>query len=302
MSTDERSIARVKRIARALALLVALRARPGGRAVIASRPPHRRRSRTSIPRERVVPVEPPGRDGGRGAAAAGRGVRLRLHGGVRRADETNTQLLGVAIGGALALLAAAAIVAGKLVVPQETAVEERGPLLVEEQAEEVVEMIEAGGEGISRRALLTGAGGVAGAALVTAAATPIASLGPTLDGIHQTPWHARRAPGRRPGQPVPRRRDPDRQLLHRAARGRRPGAARRRAARRPAAAVLSSTCPPARRSWAPDGIVAYSKICPHAGCAISLYRYPTYAPTSAAARRSPARATTRRSRPARAGG
>jgi ubiquinol-cytochrome c reductase iron-sulfur subunit len=26
--------------------------------------------------------------------------------------------------------------------------------------------------------------------------------------------------------------------------------------------------------------MAFSKICPHAGCAISLYRYPTYAPTS----------------------
>ncbi len=34
--------------------------------------------------------------------------------------------------------------------------------------------------------------------------------------------------------------------------------------------------PPARRDWAPDGIIAYSKICPHAACAISLYRYPTY--------------------------
>jgi ubiquinol-cytochrome c reductase iron-sulfur subunit len=38
--------------------------------------------------------------------------------------------------------------------------------------------------------------------------------------------------------------------------------------------------PAARRSWAPEGILAYSKICPHAGCAISLYRYPTYQPTS----------------------
>ncbi len=33
------------------------------------------------------------------------------------------------------------------------------------------------------------------------------------------------------------------------------------------------------RGWAPDGIVAYSKICTHAGCAISLYRKPTFAPT-----------------------
>jgi ubiquinol-cytochrome c reductase iron-sulfur subunit len=194
-------------------------------------------------------------------------------------EETNTQLLGIAIGGALAMLAAAAIVAGKFVVPQETAVEERGPLLVEEQAEEVAEMIGAGGEGISRRALLAGAGGVAGAALLTAAATPIASLGPTLHGIHQTPWHAGVRLLDDEGRPylvgeirigslytaLPEGGAPDHlgsglivvrlppYFLH---------------------------LPPARQSWAPEGIVAYSKICPHAGCAISLYRYPTYAKTS----------------------
>ena len=38
--------------------------------------------------------------------------------------------------------------------------------------------------------------------------------------------------------------------------------------------------PPQRRGWAPEGILAYSKICPHAACAISLYRYPTFGPTS----------------------
>jgi ubiquinol-cytochrome c reductase iron-sulfur subunit len=38
--------------------------------------------------------------------------------------------------------------------------------------------------------------------------------------------------------------------------------------------------PAPRRRWAPEGLVAYSKICPHAACAISLYRYPTFAPTS----------------------
>jgi ubiquinol-cytochrome c reductase iron-sulfur subunit len=34
--------------------------------------------------------------------------------------------------------------------------------------------------------------------------------------------------------------------------------------------------PPQRKSWAPQGIVAYSKICTHAGCAIALYRKPTF--------------------------
>lgn len=193
--------------------------------------------------------------------------------------DANTQLLGVAMGAALILLAAAAIIAGKLVVPQETAVEERGALLDEQQTETVVEIIESGGEGISRRVLLIGAGGVAGAAMVTAAATPLASLGPTLNALHQTPW----ARGIRlvddQGTPyraddiqigafytaLPEHSDPE-------AFG---------------AGLLVVRLPPtfihlpaARRAWAPSGILAYSKICPHAGCAISLYRYPTYAPTS----------------------
>jgi ubiquinol-cytochrome c reductase iron-sulfur subunit len=38
--------------------------------------------------------------------------------------------------------------------------------------------------------------------------------------------------------------------------------------------------PPGRGDWAPRGILAYSKICTHAGCAISLYRKPLFAPTS----------------------
>jgi ubiquinol-cytochrome c reductase iron-sulfur subunit len=39
--------------------------------------------------------------------------------------------------------------------------------------------------------------------------------------------------------------------------------------------------PPERRGWAtPEGIVAYSKICTHAGCAVALYRSPNYRPTS----------------------
>jgi ubiquinol-cytochrome c reductase iron-sulfur subunit len=38
--------------------------------------------------------------------------------------------------------------------------------------------------------------------------------------------------------------------------------------------------PPARRAWAPEGLLAFSKICTHAGCAVSLFRYPTYEPTS----------------------
>jgi ubiquinol-cytochrome c reductase iron-sulfur subunit len=37
--------------------------------------------------------------------------------------------------------------------------------------------------------------------------------------------------------------------------------------------------PAGREDWAPEGIVAYSKICTHAGCSIALYRNPLFEPT-----------------------
>jgi ubiquinol-cytochrome c reductase iron-sulfur subunit len=38
--------------------------------------------------------------------------------------------------------------------------------------------------------------------------------------------------------------------------------------------------PEDRADWAPEGILAFSKICTHAQCAISLFRYPLYAERS----------------------
>jgi ubiquinol-cytochrome c reductase iron-sulfur subunit len=38
--------------------------------------------------------------------------------------------------------------------------------------------------------------------------------------------------------------------------------------------------PRGRQDWAPGGLLAFSKICTHAGCAISLYRAPLFQPTS----------------------
>jgi ubiquinol-cytochrome c reductase iron-sulfur subunit len=187
--------------------------------------------------------------------------------------QTQTQLLGLAMGCALFLLAAAAIVAGRLVVPQETAVEPRDQLLREEEVEEVVEIIESGGEGISRRGLLTVTGGLAGAAVLGATVAPLASLGPPAGVLHQSPWrrgirlvddegNVYAASDIQIGSfytALPEGGNADslgagllvirlpRPMIH---------------------------LPAARGDWAPEGIMAYSKICPHAGCAINLYRYP----------------------------
>ena len=40
----------------------------------------------------------------------------------------------------------------------------------------------------------------------------------------------------------------------------------------------TSSCRRDRGDWAPNGIVAYSKICTHAGCAVALYRKPLFPP------------------------
>jgi len=192
----------------------------------------------------------------------------------------DAQLLGIALGGALAFLSAAFIVLGKQVVPQETHVEERDLLLEEEPRQDVIEIVESGAEGVSRRALLLGAGGLAGAGLVTASLTPVASLGPTLNGIHSTQWYRGRKLVDESGSPY-KAAEIQVGTFYTAL-------PQHGESEHLDAGLIVVRLPPeylhlpaARRGWAPDGIVAYSKICPHAGCAISLYRYPTYAATSA---------------------
>ena len=193
--------------------------------------------------------------------------------------ETDTQLLGLAMGACLAMLAAAAIVAGKLVVPQETAVEPRDQLLDDAQVDEVVEIVEAGGEGVSRRVLLTGAGGLAGAAVITAVAAPLASLGPPSRSLRDSPWRRGVRLVDDQSSPYPASEIqigsfntalPEGESWESFGAG-------LLVIRLPEEMI---DLPPSRRGWTPQGIMAFSKICTHAGCAISLYRYPTYQPTS----------------------
>ncbi|MBO0768309.1 MAG: Rieske (2Fe-2S) protein [Solirubrobacterales bacterium] len=192
----------------------------------------------------------------------------------------NTQLLGLALGLALLLAAAAAIVAGKAVVRQETAVQERDQLESADATEHVLEITHSGGEGISRRTLLIGAGTAAGAALVTAAATPVASLGPRLDRIHATPWRRGVRLVDDQGRPYSAQQIEIGSFYTALPEG--------GDTEDLGAGIVVLKLPPellqlpaGRRGWAPQGILAFSKICTHAACAVSLYRYPTSEQTSA---------------------
>lgn len=192
----------------------------------------------------------------------------------------NTQLLGLMLGGAFAALALAAVVAGKRLVPRETAIEEREDFGDEDEREDVESLMAEAGEGVSRRGLLMGAAGTAGAGLGVALAFPLASLGPRVDDeVRNTPWRAGRRVVDSKGKPITRDRIEPGAFLT----GFPEGASREELG---AAVVIVQVpvedldMPAGRKAAAPEGILAYSKICTHAACAVSMYRHPKFEPTA----------------------
>ena len=158
----------------------------------------------------------------------------------------NTQLLGLTIAGALFSFAAVFFVLAKRLVPQAESDEPYPERVHQPEREEVARIVEESGSGLTRKKLLVVAAGTAGTAMAVAVVTPLASLGPVLDTerLYRSPWTR----GRRL---VIVRLDP-----------------------------AELDLPGDRDDWAPDGIVAYSKICTHAACAVSLYRTPLNEPTA----------------------
>ncbi len=186
----------------------------------------------------------------------------------------DTQLLGLTLGLALALLAAALVLGGRWLVPQETKVEQRPRLSDPEAAQQVREQAAGGVEGITRRRLLTGAAGTAGAGLAAAVVIPVVALGPGLEEqLRRTPWRRGRALVDEQGRPVLAADIVERGFLTAFPQG-----ADQEDLGSPVVVVRvdpgTLKLPPERATWAPQGILAYSKICTHAACAISLFRDP----------------------------
>jgi ubiquinol-cytochrome c reductase iron-sulfur subunit len=193
----------------------------------------------------------------------------------------NTQLQGATLAGALALAGAALAVTAARVVPQDVALEQRPRLAHPEALPAVRDTLRGAAEGVSRRRLIAAAGAAAGTGLAAALAVPAASLGPAVgDSPTETPWRRGRRLVGSDGRPL-RTEDVAAGAFVTAL----PEGADPRELGSPVVLVREDPAtlrlPPERRGWAtPEGIVAYSKICTHAGCAVALYRSPNYQPTS----------------------
>ncbi|MFN2627109.1 MAG: ubiquinol-cytochrome c reductase iron-sulfur subunit [Gaiellaceae bacterium] len=190
-----------------------------------------------------------------------------------------TQLLGLALGLSLAAIAAACIVMAKrLVVTEE--LEEDYPIPEHPEEQEQVEQILAeSGDRLTRRRLFKLGLGAAGGSLGVALVTPVLSLGPVIDTapFYGTPWRRGRRLVDDGGKPW-RAADIEQDNIYTAY----PEGADKEELGSPLVLVRLPTgqlrLPGDRRGWDAGGIVAYSKICTHAGCAISLYRAPLFQP------------------------
>jgi quinol---cytochrome c reductase iron-sulfur subunit len=207
------------------------------------------------------------------AAAAGVGfIVVYVYG-------ADTQWLGLALGLAFAFLAAASIVGATQLVPQERKEEERESLDHDKDDLDIAVYVQEAGQGITRRKLLKRAGGVAGLVFVGAIVTPLASCGSFLDvdELRASVWRRGLRLVDDAGRPLTAAEIAVGSMTPAFAEG----ADRQKLDSSLIVVRLKPgelRLPAKRADWAPDGILAFSKICTHAGCAVSMFRYPLYPP------------------------
>jgi ubiquinol-cytochrome c reductase iron-sulfur subunit len=175
---------------------------------------------------------------------------------------------GAFFGSGLVFLAIGLVLWSHHLVPQGP-FEEEYPDLVSEPAQhaEVLARMDRGDVG--RRKVLLGTMGVAGGAVTAAVASSFRSLGPDPSSLAHTPWRGGRKAVLQDGTPVNAHQMPENSFLVVFPEG--------FTSQPDAQAILIHLPPgknhplPGRRSWAPDNLVCYSRVCSHAGCPVTMY-------------------------------
>lgn len=157
--------------------------------------------------------------------------------------------------------------------------EEEYPIEHVSERENVVRIVEESGTRFTRKKLVTGAAVTAGGVLGAALVVPAVSFGPILEtgNFYETPWRRGRRLVDDGGRPWAAEEIEEKDFYTAYPEGadrEQLGTAVVVVRLRPQELQL----PAGRDGWAPSGILAYSKICTHAGCAVNLYRTPLFPP------------------------
>jgi ubiquinol-cytochrome c reductase iron-sulfur subunit len=176
-------------------------------------------------------------------------------------------LLGIALGG----LALGFVLWGKRLMPAGPFVEEREPMAVTaaDRADLERDLLR-GGEVMRRRTFLRRMLYAAAAALGIAAVLPVRSLGPSPGrSLFRTKWRSGSLVSTAEGVPIAVDDLPVGGILTVFPAGHTDAADSQTVLIRVEPSLLRPAS--GRETWSPEGYVAYSKICTHAGCPVGLY-------------------------------
>jgi quinol---cytochrome c reductase iron-sulfur subunit len=193
-----------------------------------------------------------------------------------------TPLLGATIGLSFLFLAAALVVVGLKLVPTEEIAEDYPPHEHPGEQQVIAEVVDESGSRLTRARLfklgLLGAGGTLGLALLT----PAASFGPLfhVGDFLRTPWRRGRRLVDENGRPY-KASEIEKNDFYLAF----PEGLNDEEKEQMAASLVVIRLDPDQlhlpshlEGYDAHGILAYSRICTHAGCAITLYRAPLFQP------------------------
>jgi ubiquinol-cytochrome c reductase iron-sulfur subunit len=179
------------------------------------------------------------------------------------------QLEGALLAVALGSLGTGLVLWAHHLLPSDVHTEERHPLATTPTEQtEFADDLERGG--VERRRFLVGALAAALGAIGVALAFPIRSLGPRPGhALEHTPWRAGTRAVTSDGKPVRAADVPLDSLVTIFPEGASDSADGQAVLVRVETGLLSG--PRTGSDWAPDGLIAFSKVCTHAGCPVGLY-------------------------------